>query len=113
MLLNLKWKGQDRKLVVQANRNAFFYVLDRETGEFLSATPFERQTWLKEFDAKGRPVANPEAEPSPEGTRICPGLAGGSNWMAPSYNPQTGLFYFSYFEIVRYVLFVAARLHRG
>jgi len=98
VLLNLKWKGQDRKLVVQANRNAFFYVLDRETGEFLSATPFERQTWLKEFDAKGKPVSNPDAEPSPEGTRTCPGLAGGSNWMAPSYNPQTGLFYFSYFE---------------
>jgi len=98
MLLNLKWKGRDRKVVVEANRNAFFYVLDRETGELLMATPFERQTWAKEIDAKGRPVLNPGAEPTAEGARVCPGLAGGSNWMAPSYNPQTGLFYFAYFE---------------
>ncbi len=51
MLLDLKWKGRDRKLVVQANRNAFFYVLDRETGEFLAGTPFARQTWAKGLDA--------------------------------------------------------------
>jgi alcohol dehydrogenase (cytochrome c) len=93
MLLDLKWKGQDRKLVVQANRNAFYYVLDRETGEFLMGKPFARQTWAKELDSKGRPVLMPNSEPTPEGNRQCPGLAGATNWMAPSYNPQTGLFY--------------------
>ncbi|MDQ6758592.1 MAG: PQQ-dependent dehydrogenase, methanol/ethanol family [Acidobacteriota bacterium] len=94
MLLDLKWKGRDRKLVVQANRNAFFYVLDRESGEFLSARSFARQNWAKEIDAKGRPVLMPNSDPSPEGSRVCPGLAGSANWMAPSYNPETGWFYF-------------------
>ena len=95
MLLDLKWKGRDRKLVVQANRNAFYYVLDRETGEFLMGKPFARQTWAKELDKNGRPIAMSNSEPTPEGNRTCPGLAGATNWMAPSYNPQTGLFYFA------------------
>lgn len=94
MLLDLKWRGRDRKLVVQANRNAFFYVLDRETGEFLMGKPFARQTWAKEIDRKGRPILMSNSDPTPEGNRQCPGLAGAANWMAPSYNPQTGLFYF-------------------
>jgi alcohol dehydrogenase (cytochrome c) len=95
MLLDMKWKGQPRKLVVQANRNAFYYVLDRETGEFLLGKPFARQNWAKELDNKGRPILMPNTEPTPEGNRMCPGLAGATNWMAPSFNPQTGLFYFS------------------
>ena len=95
MLLDLKWKGRDRKLVVQANRNAFFYVLDRETGEFLMAKEFQKQTWNKGFDAKGRPISIPNTDASVEGAKVCPGLGGGANWMAPSYNPETGFFYFS------------------
>lgn len=98
MLLDLPWKGRTRKVLVQANRNAFFYVLDRVTGEFLMAKPFARQTWLKEFDPKGRPIPLPNIEPSEQGTRLCPGLAGGANWMAPSYNPALGLFYVPYRE---------------
>lgn len=94
MLLDLKWKGRDRKVVVQANRNAFFYVLDRETGEFLRGRSFARQTWAKELDKNGRPVLNGNPEPTAEGNRVCPGLAGAANWMAPSYNPETGWFYF-------------------
>jgi alcohol dehydrogenase (cytochrome c) len=95
VLLDLRWKGRDRKLVVQANRNGFFYVLDRETGEFLAGTPFVRQTWAKGFDSKGRPIRLPQSDPSPEGTRVCPGIQGGTNWMAPSYSPRTRLFYFA------------------
>jgi alcohol dehydrogenase (cytochrome c) len=95
MLLDLKWRGRDRKLVVQANRNAFYYVLDRETGEFLMGKPFGHQTWAKGLDDKGRPMALPHSEPTAEGNPVCPGLAGATNWMAPSYNPQTGLFYFA------------------
>jgi alcohol dehydrogenase (cytochrome c) len=98
VLLDLEYKGKMRKLLAQANRNAFFYLLDRETGEFLFAKAFGRQSWLKEFDAKGRPVYLPNIEPTPDGIRLCPGLAGGANWMAPSYNPQTKLFYFVYRE---------------
>jgi alcohol dehydrogenase (cytochrome c) len=94
VLLDLKWKGRDRKVLVQANRNAFFYVIDRETGEYLMARSFARQNWAKEIDAKGRPILMPKTEPSPEGTRLCPGLGGAANWMPPTYDPQTGLFYF-------------------
>ena len=94
MLMDLIWKGKPRKLVVQANRNAFFYVLDRETGEFLNAKSFARQSWAKEMDKKGRPILLEGTDPTPEGNRLCPGLAGAANWMAPSYNPQTKLFYF-------------------
>jgi alcohol dehydrogenase (cytochrome c) len=95
VLLDLKWKGRGRKVVVQANRNGFFYVLDRDTGEFLAATPFARQTWAKGFDPKGRPIRQPRSDPSAEGNRVCPGVLGATNWMAPSYNPRTGLFYFA------------------
>ncbi len=94
MLLDLNWRGKPRKVVVQANRNGFFYVLDRVTGEFLMAKPFSRQTWAKQIDDKGRPVLAGVSDPTPEGNRQCPGLAGSANWMAPSYNPQTGWFYF-------------------
>ncbi len=94
VLLDLNWRGKPRKVVVQANRNAFFYVLDRETGEFLMGRPFARQTWAKGLDHKGRPVMKENADASPEGTPLCPGLAGAANWMAPSYNPETGWFYF-------------------
>lgn len=93
MLVDLEWKGKPRKLLIQSNRNAFHYVLDRETGEFLDAKPFARQTWAKGMDAKGRPILNGNIEPTAEGNHQCPGLAGGTNWMAPSYSPQTGLFY--------------------
>jgi alcohol dehydrogenase (cytochrome c) len=95
MLLDLSWKGRPRKVVVQANRNGFFYMLDRENGEFLMGRPFARQTWAKGLDEKGRPVLNDNTEPTPEGNRQCPGLAGATNWMAPSYNPATGWFYFA------------------
>ena len=93
VLLDLKWQGRNRKVVVQANRNGFFYVLDRETGEFLLGKPFVRQTWAKGLDSNGRPIRMPNSDPTPEGTRVCPSTLGGSNWMAPSYNPETGLLY--------------------
>jgi alcohol dehydrogenase (cytochrome c) len=94
MLLDLNWQGKPRKLVVQANRNGFYYILDRVTGEFLTAKAFARQNWATGFDEKGRPIAKGDVDPTPEGNHICPGLAGAANWMAPSYSPQTGLFYF-------------------
>ncbi|MBS1877673.1 MAG: PQQ-dependent dehydrogenase, methanol/ethanol family [Acidobacteria bacterium] len=94
MLLNLKWKGRDRKVVAQANRNGFFYLLDRTNGEFLMAKAFARQSWAAGFDEKGRPKPLPNIEPTEQGVRLCPGVAGAANWMAPSYNPATGWFYF-------------------
>jgi alcohol dehydrogenase (cytochrome c) len=94
VLVDLTLKGQERKLLVEANRNGFFYLLDRSTGEFLGATPFvQNLTWAKGIDPQGRPQRT-GLEPGPEGTRICPSFAGATNWMSPSYNPATHLFYF-------------------
>jgi alcohol dehydrogenase (cytochrome c) len=93
VLVDLPYKGQPRKLLVQANRNGFLYVLDRTSGEFLSATRFvDKLTWAKEIDAHGRPVVS-GLRPSLEGTEICPSFTGATNWYSPSYNPYTHQFY--------------------
>lgn len=93
MLLDLPFEGKPRKLLLQANRNGFFYILDRTDGKFLAGRSFARQTWAEGLDRKGRPILKGNTEPSPEGNHTCPGLAGSTNWMAPSYSPQTGMFY--------------------
>jgi PQQ-dependent dehydrogenase (methanol/ethanol family) len=93
ILLDLEWNGRPRKLLVQANRNGFLYVLDRMTGEFLSAKPFGRVTWAKEIGPDGRPVADPAAVPSATGTEVCPGALGMTNWYSPSYDPTTKSLY--------------------
>ena len=85
--------GRARKLVLQANRNAFYYVLDRTTGEFLSGNPFVKQTWASGLDKSGRPIVLPNTAPTPEGTLVYPGLGGGTNWYSPSYSSSTRLFY--------------------
>jgi alcohol dehydrogenase (cytochrome c) len=96
VLLDSTVGGRPRKLVVTPNRNGFHYVLDRETGEFLLAKAYVQQTWNKGFDAKGRPIENPNQSPTPEGNdSIWPGVDGGNNWMSPSYNPETKLLYFN------------------
>ena len=96
VLLDATLEGRRRKLVVVPNRNGFYYVLDRETGKFLFAKSYVRQTWAKEIDKQGRPVLNPGQEPLLEGNdTVWPGVDGGNNWMSPSYNPQTRLLYFN------------------
>ena len=95
VLADLTIGGRARKVVMSANRNGFFYVLDRTTGEFLSAKPYIKQTWAKEIDAKGRPVELPDQRPTPKGTMTCPDLFGGTNYMSPSYDPAAGLFFVS------------------
>jgi alcohol dehydrogenase (cytochrome c) len=85
----------DKHLIAQANRNGFFYVLDRTTGKLLSATPYGKVTWSDSKDAEGRPVANKESSPTLEGRVVCPGALGKTNWMSPTFSPQTGLFYVS------------------
>jgi alcohol dehydrogenase (cytochrome c) len=86
--------GQPRKLVAVANRNGFFYVLDRVTGSFLLGKPYTQVTWAKELDANGRPIVLPNTDPTPEGNRVCPSGTGGTNWHPPSYSPRTRLMYF-------------------
>jgi alcohol dehydrogenase (cytochrome c) len=93
-LVDMTIQGQARKLLVQANRNGFFYVLDRTTGEFLSGTGFVKNiTWASGLDARGRPLRVPGMEPSPEGKRVCPSLDGATNWYSASFNPLTSLYY--------------------
>jgi PQQ-dependent dehydrogenase (methanol/ethanol family) len=93
MLLDLKIKGEPRKALVLANRNGFFYALDRTDGKFLFAKTFAQVTWAKGVDANGRPIVLPGTDPTPEGNNVCPGVGGATNWMSPSHSPQTGLFY--------------------
>ncbi len=93
VLVDTLEKGVPRHLLVQANRNGFFYVLDRTNVKCLNAAPFmEKLNWAKSIDASGRPVLSGRV-PSAEGTFICPGINGATNWFSPSYNPDTGLFY--------------------
>lgn len=94
MLVDAVYRGAPRKLLAQASRNGFFYILDRRDGKLLSATPYlEKLTWASRIGPDGRPVRNPAAAPSLEGARSCPAPEGGNNWMSNSYNPATGLFY--------------------
>jgi len=93
VLLNAPWQGKPRKLMLFANRNAFYYVLDRETGEFLKATQFTRQNWAKGIDVKGRPIPTNTTTVNAEGVLVYPDDDGSSNWFSPSYSPRTGLFY--------------------
>jgi alcohol dehydrogenase (cytochrome c) len=94
VLVDVEWQGKPRKVVLHANRNGFFYMLDRTTGEFLRATQLiDKVTWAKGIDAKGRPVIIPGKDPTPEGNWVCPSVKGATNWMGQSYHPGTGLLY--------------------
>jgi len=93
VLIDAEFRGTPRKLVLFGNRNGFYYILDRVTGEFLLAKQFANQTWAKGIDEHGRPIPNPATAPNPEGATVYPDDDGTANWFSPSYNPQTGLFY--------------------
>jgi len=94
VLVDLPYNGKMRKLVLHANRNGFFYVLDRVSGEYLNATRLvEKLDWAAGIDAKGRPMLVPVKDRTPDGNRACPGVRGATNWMSPSFNPATGLLY--------------------
>jgi alcohol dehydrogenase (cytochrome c) len=98
VLIDALYKGEPRKLLVEANRNGFIYVLDRTNGRFLSGVRFaEKLNWAKGIDAQGRPIRT-GVQPTAEGARICPGFAGATNWYAPSYSELTHLFYFKVLE---------------
>src|SRR5262249_15459690 len=93
VLLDLEVGNKPQKLLVQANRNGFYYLLDRTNGKFLFAKPLVHVTWADGIGSDGRPILQPGTDPTPEGNYVCPGSAGATNWMSPSYSPQTGLFY--------------------
>ena len=103
VLVDGEWLGEQRSLLLTANRNGFFYALDRESGEFLLAEAFVRQNWAERIDENGRPVLRPEATPTPQGTLTWPSPHGGTNWQSPAYSTETGLFYVATLDGARVV----------
>jgi alcohol dehydrogenase (cytochrome c) len=93
VLADLTIGGQPRKVVMFANRNGFFYLLDRATGKLIRAKPFIETSWAKEIQANGRPMLLPNSIPSEDGTRVCPDQSGGTNWMPPSFDKSLGLLF--------------------
>ena len=93
LLLDEVFQGKPRKLLVQANRNGFLYVLDRTNGEFLLGEPFVQQTWARGIDSTGRPIVLPGSDPTEEGSVVCPAIRGATNWWSTAYHPRTKLFY--------------------
>ncbi|MCG8369167.1 MAG: PQQ-dependent dehydrogenase, methanol/ethanol family [Proteobacteria bacterium] len=99
ILVDRRIGGRDRKLIVQAPKNGFFYVLDRVTGELISAEPYTEVSWAGHVDPKtGRPVQNPDARYGAARNIVRPSLFGGHNWQPMSYSPATGLVYIPVLE---------------
>jgi len=98
VLADIEVNGSPRKVMLFANRNGVFYVLDRTNGQFLSGTAFTKTNWFTGFDEKGRPTRAPGIVPTIQGTLVYPGNQGGTNWYNPSFSPVTGLFYIPAWE---------------
>ncbi len=93
VLIDGEVNGQKRKLIAQASRNGYFFVLDRATGQNLVSKEFVKTNWSKGVDAKGQPIPNPAKEPQIDGALVTPNQGGAANWPPPSFSPDTGLFY--------------------
>jgi len=114
VLFNATIDGKLQRLVGFANRNGFYYVLDRATGKFITGVPFVKQTWAKGLDANGRPMPAPNQEPTlGAGTLVYPSITGGVDWTSPSYSPQTGLFYVSAHETGAYFIKGTGKIESG
>jgi alcohol dehydrogenase (cytochrome c) len=85
--------SQPRKLLAQASRNGWFFVLDRATGQNILSSEFVKTNWALGVDAKGQPIPNPAKQPKLDGALVTPNQGGAVNWPSPSFNPETGLFY--------------------
>lgn len=94
VLADRDWEGEPTKLMMWANRNGYFYVLNRENGKFLLGKPFVKVNWSSGLDENGRPIPTPQGAGEP----TYPGNQGGTNWYPPSYSPVTDLFYFAAWE---------------
>ncbi|MGO9258783.1 MAG: c-type cytochrome [Bryobacteraceae bacterium] len=94
VLVDAMFQGRDHKLLLHANRNGYFYVLDRTNGKFLLGKPFVKKlTWSTGLDAGGRPILTPNNETTPGGIKTCPAVRGATNWYSPAFSPLTGLYY--------------------
>ena len=94
VLADIERNNTNFKVMLWANRNGFYYVLNRETGRFLSGRPFVQVNWAEGLDDSGRPIETPQ----PPGAPTYPGIQGGTNWYSPSYSPRTELFYIPAWE---------------
>jgi alcohol dehydrogenase (cytochrome c) len=92
VLVDATFAGQPRKLLMQASRNGYFFVLDRTTGKNLLTKPFATVNWAKGIDPEGRPIPDEAKEPARDGRLVAPSESGGTNFRAPSFDPTTGLF---------------------
>jgi alcohol dehydrogenase (cytochrome c) len=92
VLVDAPFKGTPAKMVMQASRNGYFFVLDRTNGKNLLTTPFAAVNWAKGVDAKGSPIPNPDKDPARNGRLVAPNEGGGTNYRSPSFDPSTGLF---------------------
>jgi PQQ-dependent dehydrogenase (methanol/ethanol family) len=96
ILADLPINGVTRKVIMQAPKNGFFYVLDRLTGELISAAPFTKVSWARGVDPKtGRPIINPEARYGTAPVTVAPSGGGAHTWTPMSFDPNTGLVYFA------------------
>ncbi|MBV8708650.1 MAG: acido-empty-quinoprotein group A [Acidobacteriaceae bacterium] len=93
VLIDGEFQGKPRKMLAQASRNGYFFLLDRVTGEHLLTVPFIKTNWTKGLNAKGVPIPDPAKEPKTDGTLVSPAAGGATNWPTPSFDPQTGLFF--------------------
>lgn len=98
ILADIQYQGRQRNVMMWANRNGFYYTLDRGTGEFLLGKPFATQTWAQGLDANGRPIRVPGMAPTYEGILVSPPIVGATNWYSPAYNQKTGYFYVTAFD---------------
>ena len=92
VLVDADFNGQPRKMLMQASRNGYFFVLDRTNGKSLLTKPFAATNWAKGVDDQGRPIPNPEKEPRKDGALLAPDEGGATNFWPPSFDPKTGLF---------------------
>ena len=98
VLADIELGGEPRQAMLWANRNGFYYTLDRATGEFLLGEAFAHQTWAEGLDSNGRPIRLPNTSPSRTGTLVAPIAGGATNWWSPAYSPRTGLLYVNAFD---------------
>ncbi len=98
ILADINYQGSQRKVMMWANRNAFYYTIDRETGRFLVGKPYAAQTWAQGLDVNGRPIRVPGMEPTYEGVLVSPPIVGGTNWYSPGFSQDTGYFYVTAFD---------------
>jgi alcohol dehydrogenase (cytochrome c) len=98
ILADIEISGTQQPVMMWANRNGFYYTINRKTGKFILGKPFATQTWAESLDADGSPIRVPGMAPTYEGIMVSPPIVGATNWYSPAFSEQTGLFYVTAFD---------------